>query len=314
MDFAGAPPKDADIFCPLCEYNLRGLATARCPECGATFDWADLRDPARRIHPFLFEHHPERNVWSFLRTLFAGLHPGRFWQELLPSQPSRPRRLVLYWLICIAIALVSLTMQFVPPGMNLNADNRVERSYLTNPANSIYLQGLVQQGNHLLSPQAYLDAEYPLAPSGQFFEELLTGDKYQHRAEWWARCYMQCALMFAWPLAVVAILMTLRVTMRRAQVRPIHLLRVAIYCDDLIVWFSLLALIPAAMQAMNTSDAEMILLLFGMAIGIAIWQTYRLGRAISRYLRFRHAAETAIAVEFIFFLAALKVYLMAIGY
>ena len=47
-----------DIFCPLCEYNLRGLIEPRCLECGYRFEWPDLLDPRRRLHPYLFEHHP----------------------------------------------------------------------------------------------------------------------------------------------------------------------------------------------------------------------------------------------------------------
>ena len=76
-----APPAAPDAACPLCGYDLRGLETApdpRCPECGRRFEWADFTDPARRRHPYLFEHHPERPAWSFARTLLGGLRPGRF--------------------------------------------------------------------------------------------------------------------------------------------------------------------------------------------------------------------------------------------
>src|SRR4051812_24212148 len=100
--FAAAnSPNEDEVLCPLCDYNLRGLTEARCPECGAKFDWEELRDPTRRMHPYLFEHHPERPFDSFVRTLLAGFRPGRFWKTLFPSQPSRPRRLMLYWMICI---------------------------------------------------------------------------------------------------------------------------------------------------------------------------------------------------------------------
>src|SRR5437867_9803555 len=86
-----------DVRCPLCDYNLRGLSEPRCPECGYQFVWDEVLDPARRKHPYLFEHHPEANVASFFRTLLGGLRPRRFWSSLLPVQPSRPRRLLMYW-------------------------------------------------------------------------------------------------------------------------------------------------------------------------------------------------------------------------
>jgi len=37
---------DEDIFCPQCNYNLRGIETRRCPECGLEFDPAKLRTSA----------------------------------------------------------------------------------------------------------------------------------------------------------------------------------------------------------------------------------------------------------------------------
>src|SRR5215203_2823290 len=88
-----------DVRCPLCGYNLRGMSDARCPECGYRFEWPDLLDPARRPHPYLFEHHPERNIRSFIRTYFAGLLPRPFFRTLQPVQPIRQRRLLAYWII-----------------------------------------------------------------------------------------------------------------------------------------------------------------------------------------------------------------------
>ena len=72
-----------EIHCPLCEYNLRGLSEPRCPECGYQFEWPELLDITRRAHPYLFEHHPERNIWSFFRTLFGGQRPSVFWRSLV---------------------------------------------------------------------------------------------------------------------------------------------------------------------------------------------------------------------------------------
>src|SRR4051812_31979104 len=103
---------DQDVPCPLCGYNLCGLTEARCPECGAKFEWPDLLDPARKLHPYLFEHHPEKKVRAYLRTLLAGWMPRRFWRALHPAQPSRPRLLVLYWLIALLISIVLPLIQY----------------------------------------------------------------------------------------------------------------------------------------------------------------------------------------------------------
>jgi len=87
----------AEVKCPLCHYNLRGLSEPRCPECGHGFDWAELFNPQRPDRLY-FEH--QRGIRSFLRTLFAGLRTRRFWSNLRPSQTIFPRRLVMYWLLC----------------------------------------------------------------------------------------------------------------------------------------------------------------------------------------------------------------------
>ena len=118
-----------EILCPLCRYNLRGLVEPRCPECGYSFDWSEVLDPNRRLHPYLFEHHPERNVWSFFRTLVGGLRPWRFWSTLHPAQPADARRLTLYHLlICALLLLPALTRlvavtYFPTPAANYDWDD-----------------------------------------------------------------------------------------------------------------------------------------------------------------------------------------------
>src|SRR5215212_1306561 len=84
------------VACPLCGYELRGLTEPRCPECGYAFAWHEILDPNRRLHPYLFEHHPERPVSSFAQTVYGGLNPRAFWELLRPNQPSSVRRLVGY--------------------------------------------------------------------------------------------------------------------------------------------------------------------------------------------------------------------------
>src|SRR4051794_40302676 len=64
------------VVCPLCEYNLHGLAEPRCPECGYRFTWRGLIEQRGLEHPYLFEHHARRRpVGSFLHTLIATARP-----------------------------------------------------------------------------------------------------------------------------------------------------------------------------------------------------------------------------------------------
>lgn len=66
-----APPSgfDADVPCPHCEYNLRGLTVPRCPECGEPFYWESLLSQEAAAMPVpLSEFLP--NMLGFL--LLAG--------------------------------------------------------------------------------------------------------------------------------------------------------------------------------------------------------------------------------------------------
>ena len=163
---ADSPGSAEPVQCPLCDYDLRGQIEPRCPECGYRFVWEELRDPRLRLHPYLFEHHPERNSWSFLRTLRGGMMPRRFWRGLLPIQPSRPRRLVLYYVI-VALALMSgLVVQLAQLTADEITGNRAMRR---NAAQSLATpQGINVLNTHPKfagkTVQQVIDQELPLEP------------------------------------------------------------------------------------------------------------------------------------------------------
>jgi hypothetical protein len=67
--------RDRDIPCPQCEYNLRGLAMPRCPECGQA-----LRLSVSLVEPYL-------KAWiTLLTAVCAGSGLGCFFILLLLSQ------------------------------------------------------------------------------------------------------------------------------------------------------------------------------------------------------------------------------------
>ena len=88
-----------DIKCPMCDYNLRGLIAPTCPECGYRFQWDRVLYPIRYLHPYLFEHHPDRNIGSFVQTQTRNFRPFGFWKTIDPSQPLNVRRLMIYWAV-----------------------------------------------------------------------------------------------------------------------------------------------------------------------------------------------------------------------
>src|SRR5437763_13596735 len=94
-----------EVHCPLCEYNLRGLVEPRCTECGYRFAWPELLDNRGRWHPFLFEHHSDRNLKSLLKTFIAGWMPRRFWSTLTARHQIKPNRLRTYAMLTIIAPL-----------------------------------------------------------------------------------------------------------------------------------------------------------------------------------------------------------------
>lgn len=66
------PEEEFPVFCPKCNYLLRGLPDGRCPECGREFERSRLlvdqyvREPGRRSHPVA-------SKWAFRTWLAATL-------------------------------------------------------------------------------------------------------------------------------------------------------------------------------------------------------------------------------------------------
>ena len=319
----GATTADAageDLHCPLCDYNLRGISEPRCPECGYRFEWDALRDPARRLHPYLFEHHPERNVGSFLRTLLGGLRPRRFWQSLHPAQEGRPGRLVAYWLVLAAPMVLAAAAWNVAHVAKHRADNelmrsRVRASIAARP-NTRESQQLIRQFG---SVEGYLDYGFPRAPRARF---------YYH--PWWdgpGALNGVAFVVLAWPWLTFLTLLLFRFSMRRARIRPVHVLRCVVYGFDAVLWAGLAAAAVAgwvlwAQQGLTrgppggTSDWLWGLLdaytrdpVAGTALAAAAlllpFMAWRLIVAYRQYLRFDHAAATVLASQLIVLLAFL---------
>ena len=287
------PPVDENVPCPLCYYNLRGVAEPRCPECGYTFAWRDLLDPERRRHPYLFEHHPRWNAWSLWRTFVGALRPRMFWRELRPAQPSNRRRLLLYWFLTSLLALA------VPLGM--------------------IGTGLVQSAVHTRGMRAYyaatgrmtqglLDINYPPPSQFKFYRRHFA----QYRGRALERLLTMAGVYAAWPWMTFLALMIFQASMRRAKVKPVHVMRCVTYTFDAIGLFSWALLLTFGLVVAAW-------LLFGWenywwghqsattwwmvaAVGLLV---YRLTIAYQSYLQFRHAFVTVFTAQF---LVALFVY------
>jgi hypothetical protein len=252
---------DEEIFCPLCQYNLRGLTVPRCPECGHRFAWPEVLDPRQRLHPFLFEHHPEKKFSCFWRTLVGGLRPRRFWSSLRPVQPSFPRRLIAYW--CLSASLFVLAT-VVPVVYRFVWMVRLRAGLLG------------------MSVDRALSASLPDLACGVLIVNLAV----------------------VWPWLTFLILMVFQVSMRRAKVRPIHVLRCVLYSADLIWWGGLLLIMAMVLSAVYVvSFGPGLALAMGPSVVffIVAWPvaSYRLWVAYSRYLRFDRPFLTVLASQVI---------------
>src|SRR4051794_26538304 len=228
---AASPPEwsaiSETIRCPLCGYDLRGLTVARCPECGGRFEWTQLLDPNSRLHPYLFEHHPERNIWSFVRTVLGGLNPWRFWTTLQPQQPSSRTRLFVYWFVASMLTVMVLSPWYVDVLQGCVRSNiweraRYTRAYRANP--TLWLQGKP-------SLQAFLDDQFPLWGNARLYAQAwqaLTGPG----GAGGDRSLMLLSAWVAWPWASAGVFLLLRSSMRAARLRVEHALRVTLYSFD----------------------------------------------------------------------------------
>lgn len=313
-----ADPREA-VRCPLCDYDLRGLTEPRCPECGYRFAWADLTDPARRRHRYLFEHHPEHGVWSFVMTLLGGLRPARFWTSIHPAQRSSPRRLALYALV-MSLALAAVVAgHYALYFPEAAATARSRRASLATfyPPGSQRLQLLLQQFPSL---QAFLDEFEPVPPDRRFYRRA-----WEQESRWAVR--LAC-FWLVWPWLLFATLLVFRVSMRRARIRPAHVLRCVVYGFDVVLWVAVAgaaavalralqwyrlvprtwgpprALIPTDVIFQYRPDVFTDTLFWAGVVAVSV-ASYRLTQAFRRYLRFDRPAATVACAHLIAALALL---------
>jgi hypothetical protein len=222
---------EREVLCPLCEYNLRGLSAPRCPECGYQFVWSELLAADRQPHPYLFEHHRHHNIWSFWKTAVGGIHPSRFWKTLTPVQPSHPGRLLAYWVMAAMIGVVGF--------MSLVLQESIDQTFSTR-SRGYWVQTIFRQGDWRVEYRRH-DLLIELA-----------GIRFHYEIHPFAAVAAEAILL--WPWGTILALMIFRISMRQAKVRPVHVLRCALYSADVVIWAGLsCALIMVAYGSMSAA-------------------------------------------------------------
>ena len=252
------------VLCPLCDYNLRGLAEPRCPECGYQFAWPDLLDPARRRHPYLFEHQSRRGLRCFARTLTRDLRPGEFWKTLYPTQPRNRRRLIIYQAACSLVAVAPTVLM-------------VLAWWRAGGRSTWWLNGFSAWGA---------------------YQRFVWLTRFGAWGAYERFVMVQAVFMAALPPLTFATLLIFQHSMRHARVKAGHAMRCAVYSGDVVFWnglwqLGILLLLGPYPQFTREEPGIVLLLMVGIVtafvlIFLRLWSAYR------NYMKFPDAFATAL--------------------
>ena len=277
------------VECPLCNYNLRGLSQPRCPECGYTFNWREVLDITRRKHPYLFEHHPERNLWSFVKTLLGGLNPLGFWRRLHPAQPADLARLTIYRWIIKAIAAVPIVMTGL---------------------------WLLMMANWPLDDWPRRSMHYHIDPfAGQKASMLSELLRPLLRTRLYIFILIMTLFLVALPEMSTLALLIYRSSMRQAKIQKHHVDRCVAYSYDVVTWLvvgmTMLGGFIWLWQIRMTSWQPWLLASWLLLLLPTVWlaMSIRLAFAYRYYLRMRHAVVAVAAGQVIVALVIMVVIL-----
>ena len=259
---------NAPLHCPRCAYLLagtesdaasRGDPRGTCPECGLDVSWAELRD-TRGDPPWFAESRNARRplAWRACATALRTTRPFRFWSAVTMQIPLRPRAIAVYLLVVAAAAhAVAVTGR---TWMNIE---RRQQWYSTTPT-------VADHAWAALMPASIVWGESIWSWTTRRNEG--PDDRWTTRTVATAVALAECACTMGFdeddmgrftgaggfqargraprlldpaaaarlasaavvPLAAPALVLLLPFSMRRARVRPVHLLRATLYSTALL--------------------------------------------------------------------------------
>jgi hypothetical protein len=312
---------ESELLCPLCEYNLRGLAEPRCPECGHRSTWEELRREQPN-HPYLFERYPNRNAWSFFRTLLASLRPRKFWRELSPTVRPVPSRLMIFAMIVILLGVLGSLTTFITDAVqtaqwyasarqrwinDITTGSKPGPLYRPDAARQM---AFVQSSGQTLQQAARVP--FPGPTEVRFWKGLW-------RYGMLTRGFMGIGLLIAlWQPFTFASLMIFRASLRQAKIQTMHVVRCVAYTASVLAMVSVMFIAAVPLVSMFPALGYR-QIYFGDSAGyvllaVMVMLCYRLGVAYAKYLRFDKPYLTAIASQVIVLLALWKVALVMHGW
>lgn len=306
---ATSPPKTitGDTPCPICGYNMRGLSEPNCPECGSRFTWNEIFDPTRRIHSYLFEHHPERNIHSFLRTFLGALRPTRFWKSLHPNQPLCVRRLWLYFLL-ILIPTIGFPIVFtLGSEVALKIVDNMEKR---EDFKLRHASGRLDRFDLMIlrrypSVDAYLDKSYPTNPA------TVSQRVMEHNRSLLQAVCTLGAVTFA-PIFTLIVFLVFKSTLSKARLNANHIVRTVAYNSGILLIMGPIVgacsyLFPDRSRYSVNIDYDLLML---MGVAALLIFSASLLIASVRYLRFNRAFAVAFSTQVVVYLIVGNVWLI----
>jgi hypothetical protein len=215
---------------------------------------------------------------------------------------------VLYWLIASLLLPLGYAAMFAQTVVTHSRRHERTRAselaavqqYLAGPRRRFetYYERQIRLAG---GPQAWIDARYPPTHSFRYVAFVFNAYYEPHARQ---QAQVTVALL-AWPWLTLATLMIFRVSMSRAKVNGVHVLRCTLYCCDGTAWLGVLAfwLVPWLFHSMDLGRHTAYQHLAIAAPLFALVTGWRLSAAYRYYLRFDHPSATAAASQVVVTLA-----------
>lgn len=310
--------------CPRCGYDLRGtIATwmqecpleGTCTECGLDFEWADLLSEKLNPPSWCVEY---ARSWKALPiislpTLLMMFLPWRFWSQLKMTHELRPRRLVGFGLVLVALLYVSVGViqgiavsRVISPSVS-NWQRVFSTAYavllpLSSDPPSPYYVATGWPVGTLPTPLWFTKRHFKrMGSDSNFSIALLTGNVDAILSGTWTfwlgmRFLFTSLLMF---LCTPIWFVLLPISRRRAKVRWSHIVRITVYSLVLFVCLSIYALLRFGfLRDYWWASAGPLyrelrhLVVWVTPLLLLIWWSF----AISRYLKMSHAWGVGLAI------------------
>ena len=305
MSVSEGSEQTGPVECPRCGYDQRGMMatwTDSCPlhttcsECGLQIEWREVLNPLLSSPKWCVETRPPRLVTprqiiaTFLRTFW----PWSFWSRLRMTHPIRPRRILLYLVVLLAVANGAIAMRSWSESIK-----NVSKSVLplSGPGNTV-VKSPLQIGLHA----ALLPFSGRSIGAAVVTWRIMRSDSpLDLQYDYWLDLHRPMALALLGQIVCGLAFAALPISRRRAKVRWRHIVRVTAYGLALLAPIAFLGILDMGLNSpywgwtspMGELATLMLRIASVMLLPMAfLWWLI----AVRRYLKMEHAWAVSISV------------------